>query len=127
MLNFSTMFSTKLRRFIYVVVLNFVALIISWINLSRIYPDDPHSFVESSAVSLITGFLSLHGSVSYLFANLFGKNTGSLFILIFSVFAFISMIVFILRGSKFAGWSITLYMLIAAPYWAYWGFAIMGI
>ncbi len=128
-------FSTKVRRFIYVIGLHILALTISWWNLRRIYPDEPIDFAESALVSLMTGFISLPLSMMHLLQNLgdqaiisvSGRPLLILFECIISLSVFSGIILFVYIGSKWLRWVSTAYMLIAAPYWGYYSFALMGV
>jgi len=133
--NFNSIFSTKLGRFGIVIGVHLIALIVSWWNLARIYPQEPVPFLESVAVSLFLGFITLPLSAGHLLVGLGDDGIISvggrpdLFILelLISLLVFCAFLYFILKGKKIFGFIAVIYMFIAAPYWGYYSFALMGI
>jgi hypothetical protein len=127
--------STKFRRLIFVVGVHFVALAISWLNLVRIYPKDPISFLDSTGMSLFLGFAALPLSAGHILQNLgpdaiipiSGRPSLFLLGLLVSSTVFGAFLFFIVRGNKILGFIASLYMFIAAPYWGYYSFALIGI
>jgi hypothetical protein len=127
--------ATKFRRSIFVIGVHFVALVISWLNLVRIYPEGPIPFLETIGTSLFLGFMALPLSAGHLLQNLgpdaimpVGGRPGLFFLeLVISLTVFCSFLFFILKGNKTAGLTASMYMLLAAPYWGYYSFALMGI
>ena len=134
-LSAKSFFSTKLRRSILVVGVHLIALTVSWWNLTRIYPQEPVPFLESIGVSLFLGFTALPLSAGHLLLN-FGDDgiisvggRPGLFLLeiLISLLVFCAFILFITKGKKTFGVIASIYMFIAAPYWGYYSFALMGI
>ena len=127
--------ATKLRRSIFVVGIHLLALVISWWNLVGIFPQEPMPFLESAGVSLFSGFMSLPLSAGHLLQNLgpdaiipVGGRPGLFLLeLLISLAMFCAFLFFIIKGNKTSGFVASLYMLIAAPYWGYYSFALMGI
>jgi len=132
---FNFLFLTKLGRFSIVVGVHLIALNVSWWNLVRIYPQEPVPFLESVAVSLFLGFTALPLSAGHLLIGLGDEGIISvggrpdLFVLelLISLLVFCAFLYFIFKGKKIFGFIATIYMLIAAPYWGYYSFALIGI
>ena len=92
-------------------------------------------FLESAGVSLFAGFMSLPLSAGHLLQSLGhdaiipvgGRPSLFLLGLLISLAMFCAFLLFIIRGKKLYGLVASLYILIAAPYWGYYSFALMGI
>ncbi len=126
---------TKISRLIYVALLYIIALVLSWVNLRRIYVDDPIPFLESVQISLIYGFIALPLSANHMIQNIGPSGVipiagmPDLFLVgvILSLIFIVSLLFFILKGNKTAGCFATLYLLLACPYWGYYSFGLSGI
>ncbi len=129
------LFSTKRHRFMIVIAVYFLALTISWWNLNKIYPDEPISFLESVGVSLFLGFMALPLSAGHLLSQLGSNNVINvagrplLFLIELgvSLLVFFAFIIFVTKGNKLVGLFASIYMILAAPYWGYYSFGLVGI
>ena len=117
---------TTLRRLLFVAGLYIVAIALAWWNMGRL--SDDVSVRETVGIAIVTSPLSQPLSAFHILTmrgdhniiQIGGKPLLLLATTGISLLMLAMALFYLLRGSRLAAWTLTIYFLISAPYWSYY-------